>query len=472
MAFVPKVRREDWSAGEASMSGTDPGRGPGEVRPSWASSDRPVPRRILRPLQELLSSSTAGAGLLLAAAALALAWANSPFRGSYADLWGTDLVVGVGHWAIREDLRQWVNDGLMTLFFLLAGLEIKRELTSGEMRDRRRAVLPVLAALGGMLVPALLYLAANAGFPGVRGWGMAMPTDMALVLGVLALASPRVPTSLKAFVVSLAIADDVGTIVAVLVAYGHDAEAAWALLALAEVGVILVLRRIHVRWTPVYVVLGACLWLVMRAAGLNPTLAGVVMGLLAPPEPFQSPAVVSREATRIATETADEPSPPDADVPLWLHLAWLANESVPPLARAEHLLLPWVSFVVLPLFALANGGVELSAVPLSDPAGFRVAVGLTVARLIGKVVGIVGVSWLAVRIGVGRLPAGARWSHMAGVGAVAGVGFTVSLFVSELAFGGTGLSDAARMGVLLSSVVSGIVGLVVLRVVGGGSASD
>jgi NhaA family Na+:H+ antiporter len=420
-------------------------------------------------LQELLSSATAGGGLLLAAAAVALVWANSPFRGSYADLWGTHLVVGAGRWAIREDIRHWVNDGLMTLFFLLAGLELKREFTSGELRDRRRAALPVLAALGGMVIPAVLYLAGNVGHAGARGWGMAMPTDMALVLGVLALASPRVPTSLKAFVVSLAIADDVGTIVAVLVAYSHDAQAGWAMVAVAVVGGIVVLRRIHVRWLPAYVILGGALWLAMRAAGLNPTLAGVALGLLAPAEPFQRPAVVSGEAIRIAAETADEPSPPDADVPRWLQLSWLANEAVSPLARAEHLLLPWVSFAVLPLFALANAGVELSVAPLSDPAGFRVAVGLTIARLIGKVVGILGVSWLAVRAGVGRLPADVRWSHMAGVAALAGIGFTVSLFVSELALGSTGLADAARMGVLLSSVVSGVVGLIVLRSVGVGS---
>jgi Na+:H+ antiporter, NhaA family len=444
------------------MSGTEPGPAPG-VRPPWARSDRPVPRRVLRPLQELLSSSTAGAGLLLGAAAVALAWANSPFRGTYADLWGTDLVIGLGRWTIREDLRQWVNDGLMTVFFLLAGLEIKRELTSGHLRDPRRAVLPIFAALGGMVVPALLYLAANAGYAGDHGWAMAMPTDMVLVLGVMALASPHVPTSLKAFVVSLAIADDVGTIVAVLVAYSRDAEAGWALVAVAVVAAILVLRRIHVRWIPVYVLLGTCLWLAMRAAGLNPTLTGVAMGLLAPAEPFQRPAAVSREAMRIAAETADEPSPPDADVPVWLHLARLANEAVPPLARAEHLLLPWVSFAVLPLFALANGGVELSATPLSQPAGFRVAAGLTVARVLGKVVGIVGVSWLAVRIGVGRLPDRVRWMHLVGAGALAGIGFTVSLFVSELAFDGAALSDAARMGVLLSSVASGAVGWLVLR---------
>ncbi len=390
-----------------------------------------VPRRILGPLQELLSRATAGAVLLLAAAAVALVWANSPLRASYTDLWGTEVVAGVGRWAIRQDLRHWVNDGLMTLFFLLAGLEIKRELTSGELRDRRRAVLPVLAALGGMVVPALLYLVANAGHAGVRGWGMAMPTDMALVLGVLALASPRVPTSLKAFVVTLAIADDVGTIVAVLVAYSHDAEAWWALAALAVVGTVVLLRRIHVRWTPAYVVLGVCLWLAMRAAGLNPTLAGVAMGLLAPAEPYERPA---------------------------------GREHSPPVARAEHLLLPWVTFAVLPLFALANGGVELSAAPLTDPAGFRVAAGLTLARLIGKVAGIVGVSWLAVRTGVGRLPADVRWPHLMGVGVVAGIGFTVSLFVAELALGGTGvLADAARMGVLFSSVLSGAMGLVILR---------
>ncbi len=418
---------------------------------------------MLRPLQEFLFSSTAGAAVLLAAAAVALIWANSPFRASYTELWGTDLVVGVGRWAIREDLRRWVNDGLMTLFFLLAGLEIKRELTSGELRDRRAAVLPVLAAIGGMAVPALLYLVANAGYPGARGWGMSMPTDLALVLGVLALASPRVPTSLKAFVVSLAITDDVGTIVAVLVAYARGADVAWAVVAIGVVITVVLIRRIHVRWTPVYVVLGAALWLAMRAAGLNPTLAGVVIGLLAPAEPFQRPGVVSSEATRIAAETADDPSPPDADVLLWLRLAWLSNESVSPLARAEHVLLPWVSFVVLPVFALANGGVELSTAPLSDPAGVRVAVGLTLARLVGKVVGIVGVSWIAVRIGIGRLPSGVRWPHLAGTAAVAGIGFTVSLFVSELAFGGTPLSDAARMGVLLSSVTSGVVGLPMLR---------
>jgi NhaA family Na+:H+ antiporter len=406
------------------MSRTDPG---------------PGPRRVSRALQELLSSSAAGAGLLLVAVVVALIWANSPFRGTYVDLWSTDLVLGAGRWAIREDLRHWMNDGLMTLFFLLAGLEIRRELTSGELQDRRRAVLPVLAALGGMVVPALLYLVANAGHAGIRGWGMAMPTDLALVVGVLALASPRVPTGLKAFVVSLAIADDVGTIGAVLFAYSHDAEAGWALVSLGVVGLVLVLRRAHIRWVPAYVALGGCLWLAMRAAGLTPTLAGVAMGLLAPSEPVPQP---------------------------------VADEEAPPLARAEHLLLLCVNAAVLPLFALANAGVELSAAPLSDPAGFRVAAGLTAARLIGKVVGIVGVSWLAVRAGVGRLPTDVRWPHLVGVGALAGMGFTVSLFVSELAFGGTGLSDAARMGVLLSSVLSGAAGLVALRWAGAGPGPE
>jgi Na+:H+ antiporter, NhaA family len=178
---------------------------------------------------------------------------------------------------------------------------------------------------------------------------------------------------------------------------------------------------------------------------------------------------VSNEATRIAAETADEPSPPDADVLLWLRLAWLSNEAVSPLARAEHALLPWVNFVVLPMFALANGGVELSTAPLSDPAGIRVALGITLARLVGKVIGIVGVSWIAVRIGIGRLPSGVRWPHLVGTAALAGIGFTVSLFVAELAFGGTALSEAARMGVLLSSVTSGLVGLLVLRTIRGPS---
>lgn len=378
-------------------------------------------RRSLRPLQEFLSSSTAGAAALLVAVVLALIWANSPLRDTYADLWSREIVVGVGRWAIRDDLRHWVNEALMTLFFLLAGLEIKRELTSGELRDRRAAALPVLAALGGMVVPAVLFLAVNTGSAGQRGWGMAMPTDMALVLGVLALASPRAPTALKAFVVSLAIADDVGTIVAVLVAYSDGWHLGWAVAAGGIVLAVVVLRRTRVRWVPAYVALGVALWIAMRSAGLNPTLAGVAMGLLAPPAPVDSPA------------------------------------------RAEHVLLPWVNFVVLPLFALANAGIALSAGPFRDAAGLRLILGLTFARLIGKVVGIVGVAWIAVRLGVGRLPAGLTWSHLAGAAAVAGIGFTVSLFVGELAFSGTPLSEAATTGVLVSSFVSGLVGWLVLR---------
>jgi NhaA family Na+:H+ antiporter len=381
--------------------------------------------RALRPLQEFLSSSTAGAAALLVAVVLALIWANSPLRDTYSELWGRELVLGVGRWAIRDDLRHWVNEALMTLFFLLAGLEIKRELTSGVLRDRRTAALPVLAALGGMAVPALLFLAINAGSAGQRGWGMAMPTDLALVLGVLALASPRAPTTLKAFVVSLAIADDVGTIVAVLVAYADGWHLGWAAVAGGILLAVVVLRRNHVRWVPAYIALGVALWIAMRAAGLNPTMAGVAMGLLAPPTPVDGPA------------------------------------------RAEHVLLPWVNFVVLPLFALANAGIVVSVGPFRDAAGLRLILGLTFARLIGKMLGIVGVAWIAVRLGVGRLPAGLTWSHLAGVAAVAGIGFTVSLFVGELAFSGTSsgtpLAEAATTGVLVSSVVGGLVGWLVLR---------
>jgi NhaA family Na+:H+ antiporter len=448
------------------MPGTD--RSPGPVRDSWARSDRTVPRRVLRPLQEFLSTSTAGGFALIAAAAVALVWASSPWGASYERLWTTQVGLSAGRWVLREDLRGWVNDGLMTLFFLVAGLEIKRELTSGEFRDRRAALLPVAAAVGGMLVPALLYLAVNPASPASRGWGMSMPTDIALTLSVLALASRRAPPGLKAFVLTLAIVDDVGTIVVMLVAYSGGPQVAWLVGAAAVIVLVVAFERIHVRAWWVYVALGVLLWLVLRASGVNPTIAGVVMGLLAPAVAFQRPRAVSGEARRIADETSDDPSPPDADVPRWLTLARLSNEAVSPLARAEHVLLPWVSFVVLPLFALANAGVAVSASALADAAGNRVAVGLVLARLIGKPAGILLASWLLVRAGLGRLPSGARWSHLLGIGVAASMAFTVSLFIAAIAFGGFPADlQAAKLAIVASAVIGGGFGFLLLRLAPG-----
>lgn len=431
------------------------------VRQPWARSERFVPRVVLRPLQEFLQTSTASGMFLIVATIAAMIWANLP-GDSYEGLWTTPLQVRLGPWSVDENVRFWVNDGLMTLFFVVVGLEIKRELLTGELRDVRTAVVPVLAAIGGMVVPVALFVLL-AGADGRRGWAVAMPTDIALTLGVLALAARNVPPALKPFFLTLAIVDDIGTIVVLTIAYGTGIDAAALAVAALAIGAILAAERIGIRATPVYVALGALVWVGFSFGGVHPALAGVVVGLLTPARPFQRPATVSEQAHRTADETVDDPHPVDADAPHWLRLATLSREAVSPLARAEHLLLPWASYAVVPIFALANAGLSLGGgfgAALTDP----VASALVVARLVGKVVGIVGVSQLAVRLGIGSLPAGVRLPHLVGGALAAAIAFTVSLFVAEIAFAPHSTELAAvKVGVLASLVIAGGAGVALLR---------
>ncbi|MGZ8620789.1 MAG: Na+/H+ antiporter NhaA, partial [Actinomycetota bacterium] len=330
------------------------------LRAPWARSTRPLPRRVLRPLQTFLAEETSSGLLLLAATVVALVWVNSPWGETYERVWHVELGVRLGDWRIVEDLRHWVNDGLMTLFFLVVGLEIKRELTTGELRDPRAAALPVIAAVGGMVVPALLYVALNVGGEGSRGWGIPMATDIAFALGVLTLAARHAPAGLKPFLLTLAIVDDIGAILVIAIFYSTGIS--WSALGVA--GLLLVaivaLQRIHVRATPAYLLLGVGVWLAVLQSGVHPTIAGVVLGVLTPSMPFQRPRAVSEEAHRTADETVDDPEPPDADAPQWLRLAELSREAVSPLARVEAALHPWTSALVVPVFALANAGVVLS----------------------------------------------------------------------------------------------------------------
>ncbi len=376
------------------------------IRPTWAQSDRLVPRRVVRPLQEFLQASTSGGILLVVAWVAALIWAVSPIADSYARLWHTQISFGAGHWAITETFREWVNNGLMSLFFLLVGLEIKRELLIGELRELRAAALPVVAAVGGMVVPAVIYLAVNAGGEGARGWGIAMPTDIAFTLGILALAVRDAPAGLRSFVLTLAIVDDILTIVVIAVFYPDVIRFPPLLLAAGIAGAMVLLRRIHVRTMALFVALGVAMWLAMEASGVEPALAGVVVGLLTPAFSFHRPRHVREEAMWVAEETVDEPDPLDADAQWWLRLAWLSKEAVSPLARVEHILLPWTTFAVLPLFALANAGVHLSAGAFVDALGSRVALGIALGHVAGKILGIGGAVWLTVRLGIGRLARG------------------------------------------------------------------
>jgi NhaA family Na+:H+ antiporter len=290
-----------------------------------------------------------------------------------------------------------------------------------------------------------------------------MATDIAFALGVLTLAARRAPASLKPFLLTLAIVDDIGAIVVIALFYSGGVSMTPLLVAAALLVTIVVLERFDVRSLLLYGALGVGVWLAVAESGVHPTIAGVVLGLLAPAEPFQRPRAVSAEAVRTAETTLDDPEPPDADAPQWLRLAWLSREAVSPLARLEAALHPLTSFVIIPLFALANAGVVLTSDAIGAAASSAVTAGVVLGLVAGKVLGISAATALAVRAGVGRLPAGATWGDLVGVAAVAGIGFTVSLFVSELAFGGGPLLDEAKLGVLAASVLAGLLGAAILR---------
>jgi NhaA family Na+:H+ antiporter len=433
-----------------------------DIRPSWSDSARPVPRLVLQPLQTFLRTEEAGGILLLAAAVAALLWANSPWRASYDALWHAQLTIGLGPWSLAEDLQHWINDGLMALFFLVVGLEIKRELTTGELRDPRAAALPAIAALGGMAVPALLYLAINPSGEPARGWGIPMATDIAFALGVLAIVGRGLPTALKTFLLALAIVDDIGAILVIAIFYSGSISP-WSLLAAGGLlGLILVLQRLQVRWTVVYVLLGVGVWLATFQSGVHATIAGVALGLATPSVPFQRPRAVSLEAHRIADDTVDDPVPPDADAHQWLHLAGLTREAVSPLARLEHLLHPWSSYVIIPVFALANAGVAITRSTLGEALTSGVTLGVVVGLVVGKTVGVAVFTWLATRTGITRLPEGVGWGQLVGVAALAGIGFTVSLFITSLAFQTQAVQDAAKVGILAASVLAGLLGALLL----------
>jgi NhaA family Na+:H+ antiporter len=420
-------------------------------------------RRVVQPLQAFLEAETSSGMLLLAAAVAALAWANSPWSGAYEALWRTVVSLRIGGVVLTHDLRHWVNDGLMSLFFLVVGLEIKREFVTGELRDVRRAAVPVIAAIGGMIVPALLYVAVNVGGNGTRGWAIPMATDIAFALGVLTLAARRTPAGVKPFLLTLAIVDDIGAIVVIAVFYSSGVSLFALGVAAVLVTVIIALQRLDVRATLVYVALGLGVWLALFESGVHATIAGVVLGLITPAVAFQRPKAVSDEAVRTASQTVDDPRPPDADAPQWLRLATLSREAVSPLARVEGALHPWTSNVIIPLFALANAGVSLSADALARAASSRITIGIVVGLVAGKILGIVGASALAVRSGIGRLGEGVEWMAVIGTGAVAGIGFTVSIFITDLAFPGKALAADAKIGIFAASLLSGVLGVVVFR---------
>ena len=418
---------------------------------SWLSSDRPVPRLLARPIRTFLATEAAGGIVLGAATVAALLWANSPWSSGYESFWETELVVRAGGLEMAEDLRHWVNEALMTLFFFVVGLEIKRELVVGELNDTRKAMLPVFGALGGMIGPAALYLVFNAGSSGSSGWGIPMATDIAFAVGVLALLGPRVPPGLKVFLLSLAIVDDIGAIVVIALFYAGDLEPAWLVLAAGFLLLLVVLRRLKVFWVPVYAALGAVVWFATFQSGVHATIAGVALGLLTPARPTDP-----RGFTDVMDEALHLSDEPDAASLRSIHLE--AQEVVPVAERLGHVLHPWTSFVIIPLFALANAGVVLSLDGIGAAVTSAVGLGVFVGLVAGKLAGITAASWLATRLGLARLPSGVDWRHMTGAAAVAGIGFTVSLFITGLAFDDRGPVTEAKVGILLASLCAGVLG--------------
>ena len=417
----------------------------------------PPPLRLPPALREYLRDEAAGGVVLMVAAVVALVWANSPWRAAYAALWETPLAIQLGRFGIGADLRHWVNDGLMTLFFLVVGLEIKRELVDGELRTWRRAALPVVAAAGGMAVPALIYAAGNAGGPGAPGWGVPMATDIAFALGVLALLGSRVPAALKVFLLTLAVVDDLGSIAVVALFYSRGVEPAALALAAGLLVLVAVLVRAGVWWLPLHIGLGIAVWLAMWHSGVSPALAGVAMGLLTPARPTQDWMVARDRGGELAGKLAEDPRPP--------RLREMLREvrgTVPLAERLAHDLHPVSAFLVVPLFALANAGVSLERGGLTAPGATAVLGGVLAGRVLGKLAGISTAVWLAVRFGLARRPEGASWTQLAGVATVAGIGFTVPLFVADLAFPDGRFQAPVKLGLLLASVIAGAAGALVL----------
>lgn len=416
------------------------------------TSGLPAPTRALR---EFLSTEVAGGVVLLVTAAVGLAWANSPWADGYRALWESELSIRLGNWSLALDLRHWVNEGLMALFFLVVGLEIKRELLEGELRDLRRAALPVLGALGGMILPALVYLVVSGGGPASQGWGIPMATDIAFALGVAAVVGRGLPSSLRLFLLTLAIVDDIGAIVVIALFYSGGLEWQWLGAAMVVLGVVSGLGRAGIAFPPLFVVLGMVLWVTLHESGAHATLAGVAMGLLAPARPgLDREIVLSRK-----DELLDVFSPEAAHT-----TSRLARLSVSEMEWLEHTLHPWTSLVVVPAFALANAGVAVSVSALGDAARSPVTWGVVLGLVVGKTAGISALAWLGCRLGLAALPTGVRWSQLVGMAALGGVGFTVSLFVTGLAFDDPRLVDAAKVGVLASSVLASLVGALVLVV--------
>ena len=422
-------------------------------------------RAVRAPIQNFIHTEEIGAMVLLAAAAAALGWANSPWSDSYYDFWHTYISFDIQIFAISQDLGHLVNEGLMAVFFFVVGLEIKRELLHGELSSFRKASVPVFAAIGGMATPALIYLVFNRSGDGVVGWGVPMATDIAFALGVLALLGRRLPSELRVFLLGLAVVDDLGAIAIIATFYTESIH--WTNLALgvALFAAIAVCIRMGIRSLGFYLILCVVMWQFFLESGIHATLAGVLVAAIIPSEPrlhrkdYAATVDDLLHDFRLAMKNDDE----EKAQTIVEQIEDLSRGTEGPMERLEGIVHPWVSFAILPIFALANAGIVFTSNTLSEAVASPITLGVAVALLAGNPLGVLGMTWLAVRLGIGQLPASVKWRHVLGTGFLAGIGFTVAIFISGIAFDDPGLVDQAKVGIFGASIIAGIIGYLFLR---------
>jgi NhaA family Na+:H+ antiporter len=396
--------------------------------------------------------------MLIVAAAIALLWANSPFAQSYVDLWHTPIGLHVGSFGFERELHFWINDGLMTIFFFVVGLEIRKEIHSGELSTLKRAALPLVAALGGMLAPALIFISLNAGLPSSDGWGIPMATDIAFAVGVLSLLGKRVPPPLRILLLALAVIDDVGAIIVIAIFYSSELGALGFGVLASGILLTLLLQWVGARNQMLYAVPAVMVWSGTYMAGIHPTLAGVIIGMMTPVRAWFDTKKLAEQPELFAFDPKDHRS-----LKRRLRaLETISRESVSPVDRLIHGLHGWVSYFIMPVFALANAGVPLGNASL-DGVGTRVFFGVALGLALGKPIGVFALSWLAVRFGLAHRPSGVTWTQVAFVGVVAGIGFTMAIFIANLAYPPCDILETSKLAILSASAFAAVLSFVIGR---------
>jgi len=424
--------------------------------------------RVLTPFRDFIHTEASGGILLFLAALVALCWANSPWSTEYFDLWQATISVRLGDYGLTMSLSHWINDGLMALFFFVVGLEIKREFLVGELSSLRQAILPIAAAAGGAIVPAGIFVALNIGSDSVRGWGVPMATDIAFALGVLAILGSRVPTGLKLFLTALAIADDILAVLVIAVFYTDTVKWNYLLAGVGIIAALMVANRAGIRHTAVYAVLGIVVWIAFVQSGVHATVAGVLLALTIPSrtridvDEFINRSRGALDEFDRAGEHGKNVITNRGHVSALQDLESATEQVQAPMQKMEHNLHPWVAFAIVPIFALANAGVSIGD-NLDDALTSSLSFGIIAGLVLGKQIGITLVSWLLVRSGLSVLPEGVTWRHIYGAACLAGIGFTMSLFIADLAFLDEQRLAIAKIGILAASIVAGIMGYVLIR---------